>query len=336
MRRCVDLEGYIQGLNEEDAVVMESSNGAFYWADRIEGQGAQAYIVDTRKFKLIKDTWKKTDKEDAKNLAWGLWVHLLSADHQLPLVAKTDYQNRELRRLFVQYRLLNEQVVRLKTITQASLSDVGIVLKSEQKETLFHEKKGKAFLQTLSATPATLLSIGMNLDMVWVLEKNKETLKNEILRCGAHLQEDVELLLSIKGVSPLVALAFLADVWDITRFSSQRKLNAYVGVVPNAKISGGKDRSGHICRASRNLTRWILSQSIPHITNSSPVLQEYYAKLIQRRGVGRARIAVIRRTVGIMRRILLSRKKYTWSDEVSLASKLSDYRRRLRRIQIAS
>jgi transposase len=336
IKRCYDLEAYIAELTDEDAVILESSNGTFHWADLIDARGAQAYIVDTRKFKIIKDSWKKTDKEDAKNLAWALWVNLKSATHGLPLVTKTDYRNRELRRLFVQYRLLNEEVVKLKTIIQASLSDVGIVLKPEEKKCLFHPKKGKAFLQTLSTTPAVFLGISMNLDMVWLLENNKETLKNEIIRCGAYLKEEVELLMSIKGVSPLVALAFLADVWDITRFSSQRKLNSYLGVVPNAKTSGGKDRSGHISRASRNLTRWILSQSIPHITNSSPVMEKYYGELIHRRGVGRARVAVMRRTVGIMRRILLSRKKYTWSDEVSLVSKLTDYRRRLRKIQIAS
>jgi transposase len=336
IRRCYDLASYVEKLTPEDAVVLEASNGSFHWADKIEERGAQAYIVDPRKFRIIKDSWKKTDTEDARNLAWGLWTHVTSSMHRLPLVVKTDFRNRELRRLFVQYRLLNEQLVRLKTIIQASLSDIGIVLTIGKKETLFHEKKGKTFLQSLPTTPAVALSVGMNLDLVWLIEQNKENLKNEIIHTGAHLQNDVELLMSIKGVSPLVALAFLADIWDITRFSSQRKLNAYTGVVPNAKISAGKDRSGHICRASRNLTRWILSQSIPHITNSSPVMGKYYEELTSRRGVGRARVAVMRRTIGIMRRILLSRKKYSWTDEVSLASKLTEYRRRLRRTQISA
>jgi transposase len=336
IKQCADLEVYIRELTEEDAVILESANGTYHWADKMNERGASVYIVDTRKFKIIKDSWKKTDKQDAKNLAWALWVNLKSDTFGLPLVEKPDYRNRELRRLFAQYRLLNEQLIKLKTVIQASLSDTGIALNPVERKRLFHEEKGKAFLQSLKTTPSVRTGVSMNLDLLWLIETNKEKLKEEILRQGEYLKDDVELLMSIKGVSPLVALAFLADVWEITRFSSQRKLNAYLGVVPNAKSSGGKDRSGHISRASRNLTRWILSQSIPHIVKSSPVMQNRYDDLIHRRGFGRARMAIMRKTIGIMRRILLSRKKYSWTDEKSLNSKLLDYRRRLRRLNITS
>ena len=43
-----------------------------------------------------------------------------------------------------------------------------------------------------------------------------------------------------------MALAFLTDVGDIHRFKSLRKMNAYLGLVPKAKDSGGKAKSGHI------------------------------------------------------------------------------------------
>jgi transposase len=336
IKMCLDLKGYIAGLTDEDAVVLESANGTFHWADLMEERGAGVYIVDTRKFKIIKDSWKKTDKQDAQNLAWALWVNLKSDRFGLPLVTKTDYKNRELRRLFAQYRLLNEQVTKLKTVVQASLADVGIVLKQEERKKLFHPLDGKMFLQGLPVTPSVLTCASMNLEHLRLIESQKKMLQDEIIRQGDYLQEDIELLMSIKGVSPLVSLAFLADVWDITRFSNQRKLNAYLGVVPNAKSSGGKDRSGHISRASRNLTRWILTQSIPHIARSSPGMEKRYEDLIHRRGVGRARIAIIRKTIGIMRRILLSRKRYSWTDEKLLGSKLAIYRRRLRSCQDAS
>jgi hypothetical protein len=70
--RCSDLRGYINTLGETDAVILESSTGTFYWADLVEQQGAAVYIVNTMKFKIIRESWKKTDKEDARNLAWGV------------------------------------------------------------------------------------------------------------------------------------------------------------------------------------------------------------------------------------------------------------------------
>ena len=34
--RCTDLKGYIEKLGPEDAVIIEASTGAFYWADLVE------------------------------------------------------------------------------------------------------------------------------------------------------------------------------------------------------------------------------------------------------------------------------------------------------------
>ena len=65
----------------------------------------------------------------------------------------------------------------------------------------------------------------------------------------------MELLISIKGITPLIALASLADVADVRRFTTPRKMNAYLGLVPRAGKSGGKSQPGHITRESRKLTR---------------------------------------------------------------------------------
>ncbi len=36
--RCYDLKEYTENLGPEDAVVIESSTGAFYWADQVESK----------------------------------------------------------------------------------------------------------------------------------------------------------------------------------------------------------------------------------------------------------------------------------------------------------
>jgi transposase len=328
--RCTDLEGYINTLGETDAVILESSTGTFHWADLMEQRGVSVYIVNTMKFKIIKDSWKKTDKQDARNLSWALWVNLKSDKFGLPLVWKPDYRIRELRRLFVHYQALNEQIVKLKTTVQAYLSDIGIVPSKEDKKKLFNSTTGNDYLDALQIPDSVRFIIRMDLEMTWIAESNKTSLRKEILRAGEYLQSQIELLMTIKGVSPLVALAFLADVGEITRFTSQRKLNSYLGLVPNAKQSGGKSLNGHITKFSRHLTRWILTQSLPHIIKSSSYIQTYYVNLKYRRGAGRSRVAVMRKTVGIMRRMLLNREPYKYCDELSYKSKLEKYRRELK------
>ena len=69
IRKCNDLRAYIEKLGSEDAVVMESGTGCFYWAERIEEQGERCFIIDPHKFKIIKESWNKTDKQDSRNMA---------------------------------------------------------------------------------------------------------------------------------------------------------------------------------------------------------------------------------------------------------------------------
>jgi transposase len=66
--------------------------------------------------------------------------------------------------------------------------------------------------------------------------------------------------MTIKGITPLTALAFLSDIGDISRFKNLRKMDAYLGLVPKSKDSGGKSKPGHINRESRKLIRTILTQ----------------------------------------------------------------------------
>ncbi len=111
-------------------------------------------------------------------------------------------------------------------------------------------------------------------------------------------------------------------------------MNAYLGLVPKVKDSGGKSKSGHINRASRKLTRTILTQSIYHISNSSPTLRKYYEDLVERRGAGRARIALIRKICGAMRSMLMTGEWYRWMDDKLFTKKLKTYEKKLEKFKV--
>jgi hypothetical protein len=61
------------------------------------------------------------------------------------------------------------------------------------------------------------------------------------------------------------------------------------------------------------------------LADSSPLLGEFFRELVQRKGYGRARIAVLRKTFGMMRRMLLSNTPYRWKEEPLYQSKLRDW-----------
>ena len=128
-------------------------------------------------------------------------------------------------------------------------------------------------------------------------------------------------------MSPLLALAFLADVGDIRRFPSARRLHAYLGVVPTVRSSGGVTHNGAINRRSRVMSRSLFTQAVIHLVDSSPVMDRFYRQVVARRGYGRARIALLRKIFAIMRRMLLSQELYRWVEPTFYDKKLRDYGR---------
>ena len=56
--------------------------------------------ADPRKFRVIKDSWNSTDRQDARNPAKALWVHVVAGEFGIPTAHRPAAATRELRRLF--------------------------------------------------------------------------------------------------------------------------------------------------------------------------------------------------------------------------------------------
>ncbi|GAH00600.1 unnamed protein product, partial [marine sediment metagenome] len=79
--------------------------------------------------------------------------------------------------------------------------------------------------------------------------------------------------------------------------------------------------------------RTLLTQSVFHLANSSWYLRDFYTDLTKRRGAGRARIAVIRKICGVMRRMLLNREQYRWINTDNFERKLKKHENGLKKIK---
>jgi len=94
----------------------------------------------------------------------------------------------------------------------------------------------------------------------------------------ASLCQDIEILKSIKGVGDITALHFLAEVGDIERFDSPKKLIAYCGIDPTVYESGRfKGKSKISKRGNRHLRRIVWLMSIGVVMHNE-YFREYYNK----------------------------------------------------------
>ena len=139
----------------------------------------------------------------------------------------------------------------------------GIVVTTSDRSRLFTGRESAAdMIGERSLSPPILSAIEIQVDLQRRITESKVALAERIVVASAPLAEQIKLLVTIPGMTPITAAAFLADIGDVRRFKSLRRMNAYLGLVPRCHDSGGKSRPGHITRESRKLSRTILTQSI--------------------------------------------------------------------------
>ncbi|MGX4689192.1 transposase [Streptomyces sp. JNUCC 63] len=115
------------------------------------------------------------------------------------------------------------------------------------------------------------------------------------LAAVAKADPRVKLLTTLPGVGPLTALVLLAEIGDIHRFPSARKLASWAGLTPTVRGSDRTVRYGHhISKQGDPRLRWILSEAA-QTAKRSPQFAACYQRIAHRRGKKIATVAIARK-----------------------------------------
>jgi len=111
-----------------------------------------------------------------------------------------------------------------------------------------------------------------------------------------HAKADprVKVLRTLPGVGEFTALVMLAEIGDISRFGSARKLASWAGLTPTVRGSDLTVRHGHISKQGSAWLRWVLNQAA-QTAKRSPEFAASYAAIAKRRGKKIATIAISRK-----------------------------------------
>jgi transposase len=69
------------------------------------------------------------------------------------------------------------------------------------------------------------------------------------------------VLTQLPGVGPFTALVLLAEIGDITRFGSARKLASWAGLTPTVRGSDRTVHHWHISKQGPTWARWVLCEA---------------------------------------------------------------------------
>ncbi|HSF46327.1 MAG TPA: IS110 family transposase [Chitinophagaceae bacterium] len=102
------------------------------------------------------------------------------------------------------------------------------------------------------------------------------------IKAHPELQKTFELLVSIKGVGPIIAAYMIGNTHNFKRFSNARKFNCYAGIAPFPYQSGtslkGRSRVSHLANKD---TKTLLNLAAICAVQFDEELKNYYQRKIE-------------------------------------------------------
>jgi transposase len=129
------------------------------------------------------------------------------------------------------------------------------------------------------------------------------------IRVMTKTNANVKLLKTIPGIGEFFARLIDAEIDDIGRFRSPKKLAAYAGLVPSTYSSGGKTYHGKIIKQGNKWLRWAFVEAVaPDVATDSQLRAQY--EHLKFRGTNKARVAIARKLLPIAFQILRDQRPY--------------------------
>jgi transposase len=114
----------------------------------------------------------------------------------------------------------------------------------------------------------------------------------------------VTQLCTAPGIGPVTAVAFVATLDVVTRFSTAHQVEAYLGLTPREHSSGERQHRGRISKTGNSRMRYLLVAAAWRVLRSpdpaAAPLRAWAEGIGQRRGRSIAAVALARRLAGIL------------------------------------
>jgi transposase len=261
------------------SAVIESMNGARFVHDVLERCGWEVGIADAQKVKGLAPLACKTDRIDAWVLAELSRRDLVPAIW-LPGFAQRQERERARWRLhLVKHRSMLKQRVHAQLMAFGHRCPVSDLFGA----------RGRALLLRLQFPEPWRSDVLAAVALIDELEREITEIERELRALGAD-HRYVASLETVPGVGWVLAYTIAAEIGDIRRFATPKKLVGYSGLCPRVYQSGETDRRGPLAKHGPKYLRWALMVAATNAAKH-PLYRDRYRATKQR--VGRQRGAKV-------------------------------------------
>jgi transposase len=282
-------------------VVMEAG-GTSPWVSRLlDSLGHEVVVCSPRRVRLIAESSLKNDKVDAEVLA-----RLVRLDPEFlkPIQHRSEQAQLLRANLKVRSAMVEARTKWINTV-RGLLRGFGYKVSGKAPHTFVERVNRMKLPDELSAVITPLLE---QLDL----------LTGEINRRNEHLEEmvkdlpEVAHLREIPGVGPVVATYFVLTIDDPDRFKNSRDVASFFGLRPSMRESASVTRFGRITKEGDPEMRRLLVQAAHAclLTKADSELKRWALALAERRGKGKAVVALARKLAVLMHRLWITGEVY--------------------------
>jgi transposase len=229
------LVGLVQRLGDREPVlaVIESMSGARFVHDQLELAGWDVRIADAVKARGLAPLACKTDRIDCWVLAELARLNLVPEIWLPDATVRAERERARFRLHLVKHRRS------LKQRIHAILFQHGLPTPHRD---LFGAG-GRCLLERLALPEPWASTVTASLTLIDQLDEQIGEYERLLRQLGAN-HPYVPLLTTLPGVAWVLGYTIAAEIGDIHRFPSPRKLVGYTGLTPKVEQSGERDRRG--------------------------------------------------------------------------------------------
>ena len=122
--------------------------------------------------------------------------------------------------------------------------------------------------------------------------------------------EEAARIDTVPGFATTLSVLVAVEIADVKRFATVGDFHSYAGVIPSTYASGERMHHGRITKQGSAWLRWAALEAVYPATKKDLSLRVLYNRLAKRKGVNVAKIAVARRLLTIIYRVLTEKREY--------------------------
>jgi transposase len=287
--------------------VYEAGFSGFWLHDQLIDRGVDCLVANPADVPTKeKERRTKRDRVDCRKLARGLRAGEIKGIY---VPGRTKLEDRSLVR--TRQSMVRKQT-RCKNQIKGILFFYGIGLPQDWAERRWSGKFVK-WLESIRMERASGEgALQIHLDELKQLRRMIATLDRQI-RALAQSEEykmQVELLITVPGISTLTAMILLTELQRLSRFASLDELACYVGLIPDTHGSGETEHTGGITQRRHGRLRACLVEASWAAVRKDPALLLAFEKACKRMRKSRAIVKIARKLLNRIRYVLKNQRPY--------------------------